>query len=68
LSDIQNQTQAAHAISSNIESVVVNLQPSDYNSNHAILSGDNTQLKTAHADNQAAYADAKNIVSGLKNM
>jgi len=68
LNDMTSMTNAAQAISSNIESTVINLQPSDYNSNHALLLGDNTQLKTAHLDNAAAYKDAKDIVSGLKNL
>jgi hypothetical protein len=68
LNDMTTKTSAAQAISSNVESTVINLQPSDYNSNHAVLSGDNTQLKTAHSDDQAAYTDAKNIVSSLKSM
>ena len=66
LNDMTAKTQAAQAISTSIESKVINLQPSDYNSDHALLSGDRDQLKTAHQDNQAAYADAKNIVAGLK--
>jgi hypothetical protein len=68
LSDMTTQTNAAQAISSSIESGVIGLQPTDYNSNHAVLTGDNTKLKTAHADNQAADTDAKNIVSALKSM
>ena len=66
LADMNAKISAAQAISANIESTVINLQPSDYNSNHTVLSGDNTQLQTAHADNVAAYADAKEIVSALK--
>jgi hypothetical protein len=68
LSDMTSKISAAQAISSNIESSVLSLQPSDYNSNHTVLSGDNTQLKTAHTDDQAAYTDAKTIVSALKAM
>jgi hypothetical protein len=68
LSDMTAKTNTAQAISSNIESSVINLQPTDYNSNHAVLSGDNTQLKTAHTDDQAAVTDAKNIVSTLKGL
>lgn len=68
LADMQAQTAAAQNLASSIEAKVINLQPSDYNSDHAILSGDAAQLKTAHADNQAAYTDAKAIVSGLKSL
>lgn len=68
LADMNTKIAAAKAISSNIESVVINLQPSDYNSNHDVLLGDNTQLQTAHTDNAAALNDAKEIVSALKSM
>jgi hypothetical protein len=68
LTDMNNQITSASKISTNIESSVINLQPSDYNSNHAVLSGDNTQLKTAHTDDQNAFTDAKSIVSSLKKM
>jgi hypothetical protein len=61
LSDISSNISAVHAISSNIESAVIGLQPTDYNSNHAVLTGNNTQLK-------AAYTDTKNITAALKNM
>lgn len=68
LSDMNSQIAAASAISSNIESTVIGLQPTDYNSNHEVLSGDGTQLKTAHTDDQNALNDAKNIVTALKSM
>ena len=68
LGNMMAQTNNAAAISSGIEQKVLTLQPSDYDSNHAVLSGDRDQLKNAHADNQAAVADVKNLVSALKNM
>lgn len=68
LTDMNAKIAASQAISLNIESTVINLEPSDYNSNHAVLSGDNTQLKTAHNDNAAADTDAKNIVAALKSL
>ncbi len=68
LNDMTGKTTAAQAISSQIQSKVINLQPTDYNSDHALLSGDRDQLKTAHDDNQAAYSDAKTIVASLKTM
>jgi hypothetical protein len=58
---------AAQAISSAMEANVINLQPSDYNSNHSLLSGDAATLKTAAADNQAAITDAKTIIASLKS-
>lgn len=68
LDDMTAKAQAATAISSSIEAKVINLQPSDYNSDHALLSGDRDQLKTAHGDNQAAIGDAKAIVAALKKL
>jgi hypothetical protein len=67
LSDMTTKVNDSQAISSQIESTVLTLQPTDYNTNHTVLSGDNTQLKTAHTDNQAAVMDAKNILSALKS-
>lgn len=67
LNDLLAKTKAAQDISSSIEAGVINLQPSDYNSNHQILSGDRDKLKTAQANIKAATDDAKTIVSGLKN-
>ncbi len=59
---------AAQSISSNIESTVLPLQPSDYNSDHTILSGYAQQLQTARNDLQAAAAQAKTIITGLKSL
>jgi hypothetical protein len=66
--DMNNQVTAAGKISTTIESSVINLQPTDYNSNHDVLSGDAAQLKIAHTDDQNAYSDATSIVSILKMM
>jgi ATP-dependent protease HslVU (ClpYQ) ATPase subunit len=68
LNDMTMQTNNAQSISSSMETKVLTLQPSYYNSDHTILSGDLTQLKTAHTDNTAAYTDANSIVSGLKSL
>ena len=62
------QVSNAQAISSSIESKVLTLQPSDYNSDHTLLNGDAAQLKTAHTDNEAAFTEAKNIVASLKTL
>jgi hypothetical protein len=67
LSDLTAKTTAAQAISSAIETKVIGLQPTDYNSDHAVLSDDSTQLKTAHTDTTTAIADAKQIVAQLKS-
>jgi hypothetical protein len=68
LSDMNAKISASQSISASIEANVIGLQPTDYNSNHSVLSGDSAQLKTAHSDNTAAYADAKSIVSALKSL
>jgi hypothetical protein len=65
LSDLNSKTAAAQAISSNMETSVITLTPSSYNTNHAVLSGDRNQLVSAQADIQAAVIDARNIISQL---
>lgn len=66
LDDLNSKVSAAQAISNSVEAKVLAVQPSDYNSDHTVLSGYRDQLKTAHSDNQTAATDAKNIIAGLK--
>lgn len=66
LTEMTSHITAAQAISSQIEASVINLQPSDYNTNHSVLSGDRDQLKTAQTDLQAAVTSATTIISELK--
>jgi hypothetical protein len=66
LTEMTAKINAARTISSQIESSVINLQPSDYNSNHSVLSGDRDQLKTGQTDLQAAVTSAGTIISELK--
>jgi hypothetical protein len=68
LSDLNTKVSAAQAISSNIETTVIALVPSDYNSNHEVLSGDRSQLQTAQTDIKAAVSDAQSIITGLKSL
>jgi hypothetical protein len=68
LSDMTQKVNASASVSSAVQAKVIDLQPTDYNNDHAILSGDSAQLKAAHADNVAAYQDAKQIVAGLKGL
>lgn len=68
LSDMNTQITNAQSISISIEAAVLPLQPTDYDSNHTVLSGDSTKLHTANADIATAYSDAKSIISGLKNL
>jgi hypothetical protein len=68
LTAMTGKVTAAQGISSQIESSVINLQPSDYNGNHSVLSGDRDQLKTAQSDIQAAVTSATTIISQLKSL
>jgi len=68
LNDMIAKTVAAQKLSSMVEEKVLPLQPTDYNNDHTILSGYRDQLKTAHANNKAAFADAKSIVQNLAGM
>lgn len=67
LNDLNSQVAAASAISSSVETKVLPLQPTDYDSDHTLLTGYRQQLQTAHSDDQAAINDAKTIISGLKS-
>lgn len=66
LDDASSKQQAAQAISSSIETKVINLQPTDYNSDHTILSGDREQLVTARTDLKTAVDDMTAVRDGLK--
>ena len=68
LNDMTQKVNASASVSSAVQAKVIGLQPTDYNNDHTILSGTSAQLKTAHANNVAAYNDAKQIVAGLKNL
>ncbi len=65
LVDLNSKVAAAQTISSNIETTVIGLVPSDYNSNPAVLSGDRNQLVNAQTDIKTAEVDAQNIISQL---
>jgi hypothetical protein len=67
LSDLNSKVKAAQGISSSIETGVISLTPSDYNTNHDVLSGDRNQLETAQSDIKGAISDAQSIISQLKN-
>jgi hypothetical protein len=68
LNDLNSQVAAAQSISSAMETGVVGLQPTDYNSDHTILVGDYNKLVTAQSDNAAAISDANEILSGLQGL
>jgi hypothetical protein len=68
LTAMSGKISAAQTISASLETSVVSLQPSDYNSNHSVLSGDRNQLKTAQNDIQAAVQASSTIITGLKTL
>jgi hypothetical protein len=66
LSDMNSQISTAQAISSSVESTVITLQPTDYNANHTVLEGYNSQLQTARSDIISAISYAKTIILSLQ--
>jgi hypothetical protein len=66
LETLNSSVNSAQTVSSQVETAVLSLEPTDYNSDHTILTGYNTQLATAKNDIQAADTQAKAIVSGLE--
>lgn len=68
LSAMNNSINSAQTISSAVETNVISLQPADYNGNHAVLAGYNSQLQAARSDIEAAVASAKSIVSSLSSV
>jgi hypothetical protein len=66
LANMNTKVSAAQTVSTAVQAKVIALKPSDYNSDHTILSGDRDQLKAAHDDLVAARADAKTIADGIK--
>ncbi len=68
LNDMSTQLTNAQPISSGVETSVIGLQPSDFNTDHAVLSGYRDKLKTAQTDVKAAVSDATSIVNALKNL
>jgi hypothetical protein len=68
LTNMSTQITNAQSISSSVESSVIGLQPSDYNTDHTVLSGYRDKLKTAQTDVKAAVSNATSVVSALKNL
>lgn len=66
LNDLIAQAHTAQTTASAVETKVLSLQPTDYNNDHAVLSGYRDQLKTAHTAIQASITDAKTIITALK--
>jgi hypothetical protein len=68
LTDMNTEIAAAMILENSVVSAVSPLQPSDYNSDHTILSSYRNQLVTAHKDNVTAYNEAKDIIAALKSL
>ncbi len=68
LTTMESKTSAAQSTASSLETNVLPLQPTNYDSDHTILSGDLAQLETAHSDNVAAAQEGKTIVNALKSL
>jgi vacuolar-type H+-ATPase subunit I/STV1 len=66
LDDLKAKTAEAQSISKAVEAAVIDLQPTDYNSDYSVLRSQRDKLKTAQADIKAAAADARTVVNGLK--
>ena len=68
LDDMNAQTASAKGTAEAVETKVLPLLPTDYDSDHSVLEGQKAQLQTAHNQNIVAYSDAKTIVAGLKSL
>lgn len=68
LDDMTTNIASAQKISSTIQSSISSLQPTDYNSNHSVLVGDNAQLKASHASLVKARQDAQTVLEGIKSL
>lgn len=66
LSDMKQAISAAQALSLSVTTAVLPLQPSNYNSDHTILSGYHGKLVAARQDIGTAYNDAKAIMQIIK--
>lgn len=66
LSDMKSQTAAATSATQGLVAKLIALQPTDYNTSHAVLVTYRESLKTAQTDAVAARDDAKSVIDGLK--
>lgn len=65
LSDMQSKIAGATTALNGVSASALAVTPSDYNSNHSVLSSDRAAIKTATADLKAAAADGKTIRAAL---
>ena len=68
LDSMKTEITSTQAMSSDVETKVVALQPSDYNTDHTILKQYDTELKTAHADCHVAHKDGLTVINDLKSL
>lgn len=65
LTGMNNLVTSSQTISSTVRNDTISLQPSNWNANHNILSGDRTQLTIAYKDNAKANIEANTIANLL---
>jgi hypothetical protein len=66
LVDLQAKLAEAGTQAGGVAAGVIGLVPADYNTNHNVLDGARSAVKTASADLKAARADIKTITSTVK--
>jgi len=67
LAQMQTDIANANNLYTSIHDATINLQPSDYNTDHTILIGKRDQLNQAATDLRDALADAKSIITSLSS-
>lgn len=65
LADMKAKIDDAKSKFGGLTGQLLALQPTDYNSNHALLETFRTAMATAHSDLKAARDDAKSVISAL---
>jgi hypothetical protein len=68
LNTMVSDIKSAQTLSDGVEQAALPLQPSDYDTNHSVLSSYATHLQTARTDLQSAASLAKTIISSLKSL
>ncbi|HSX00984.1 MAG TPA: hypothetical protein VLF67_01965 [Candidatus Saccharimonas sp.] len=66
LDDMKAKLDAAAAVYAGVADKVLALQPTDYNSDHAVLLQYRENYADARTDYKAAHDDAKTVIDGLK--
>lgn len=68
LTALNSDISTAQGLSSNVESSVIGLQPSDYNTSHKVLAQYEANLKTAATDNKNAISEVQAILQQIKSV